>query len=206
MANKFSPGYTTDLRGYAIRILQGRVLYFNSDGIIKSCSIEEGLMMQLHDLCKKSITSPAILKRSFTVSGYNNKNAFKSAAAKMREGKTISDFCHEAILECERQSTKPHRDLFSANTEKLILDVHLPNVYRKKNYVRITVKFKINPNLEGGNSIHEAMRKIESFVDEAKHQLYLVDGFEDIPFADLPNPTGIRINSEDVVIEFKVED
>lgn len=206
MPNKFSPGYTTDLRGYAIRILQGRVLYFSLEGIIKSCSIEEAFEMQLKDIYRKSIKGPAYLKRSYTICGYQNKNAFKSTAAKMREGKTISDFCHEALLECERQSTKPHRNLYAVNTEKLILDVHLPNVSRKKNYVRITVKFKINPNLECGNSIHEAMRKIESFVDEAKHQLYLVDGFEDIPFADLPSPTGIRINPEEVVIEFKVDD
>ena len=205
MGNKFSPGYTTDLRGYAIRILQGQVLYFNSEGVLKRCSIEDGFMMKLHDLYRKSITSPAVLKRSSIGSGYNNKNAFKSAAAKMHEGKTIRDFCSEAVAECKRQSTKPHKDSRPKNSQKLVLDVHLPNVYRKKKHIRVTIQFDLNPNFKGGNSIYEAMRKIEYLTDEAQKRLYLVEELKDTPLSDLPRPSGIRLTPEELVVEFKVQ-
>lgn len=204
MSNKVSPGYTTDLHRYAIRVYQGEVWYFDNDDFLKICSVEDGLKMQLHDLYKRNGSNSAYLKRNYVINGNHNKNAFRSAAAKMREGKTISDFCKIADDECKRQSTKPHKNLYAENTQKLILDVYPPKVSRKKKFIRVTVRFKINPKFEGCNSINEAMENIELFINEAKNQLYLVYEFEDIAFADLPNPCGLRIDYENVYIEFKV--
>ena len=205
MGSKFRPKDSTDLRGYAIRISQGEVLFFNSEGILKSCSLKEAESMELQDLYRKSITGPWMLKRSYKVAGYNNKNAFKSAAARMRVGNTISDFYRYAKIECERQSSKPHKVVWTPEKYQFILDVHEPKVYRKKHYMRITVKFKINPTVvEGITPVARAMKDLETFVRKAKEQLYLVEDFKETPFEKLPEPCGLRAVSEEIVFEFRV--
>lgn len=205
MSNNSSSGDTTDLRGYAIRILNGNVFYFNSNGVMDCCPIEDGFIMQLKDLYRKSITSPAMLKRSYSISGYNNKNAFKSAATQMRVGKTISDFCQIALVECERQSTKPFKTIWNPESQKFLLDTHLPSVTYKKDYIRITVRFKINPKKRDGyTSVARAMQEISYFADKAKSQLSLVEECKDIPFAKLPDPSRVSIDPENVVFEFRI--
>lgn len=202
MAKKFKQGDTTDLRGYAIRISEGRVFYFNSEGTLKSCPVEEAELMHLHDLYRKSPFGPLMLHRSYTVSGMNNKNAFKSAAKKMHEGCTMSDFFYAAYEECIRQSTKPHKAAAAPKKSKFILDVYPPKVIRKKNSMRITVKFIINSNYPEADPIEESVQRMDDFISQAKRKLLTLEEFEGISFDELPNASGISMNMGSVVVEF----
>ena len=203
MEDKFRPGDTTDLRGYAIRINQGQVFFFNSDGVLTSCSIKEAEFMNLTDLYRKSINGPWMLRRSYTISGFNNKNAFKTAAAKMRVGKNMSDFYHEAVLECFRQSTKPHKDIINTHTDHtFILDILTPKVKHTKKRVKVTVRFITNPNYNGNMSIEKFIEDNEMIYATAKRQLMNVDEFKGVPFHELPEPTGVSIVSGSIVLTF----
>ena len=143
-----------------------------------------------------------MLNRSYTIYGYSNKNAFKTAAAKMRVGNTMNDYYQRALAECRRQSTKPHRDETDFDSTKFILDVHLPKVNRSKNHMYITVKFVINPNVY--NTVYRAIQEINSFYNMAKEQLMNLEEFKGTAFGNLPDPSSVRITPESVVIQFRI--
>lgn len=208
MGRRQDPELTTDLRGYAIRIYQHRVYYFNSDGILKSCSTEEANVMELKDLFRKSITGPFMLRRSFFVAGFNNKNAFKSAATRMREGKSIEDFCKMAIEECTRQSTKPHKDSEPVHRSDFIIDIHEPTVVHRKNYDVITIKIITNPDYQSDcteSSLEEAGVQIKNLIYKTQDILT-----QHIPFFkgwkpwEVPEPTEVILHEDNVLLKFKV--
>ena len=200
MSGKFIPGYTTDLTGYALRISAGRVLYVDQDGFLRSCSIEEAFRNHLKDLYKKNDGSPA-LHRDYHIYGYSNKNAFKSAAKKMREGQNLSQFYHVALNECEQWSIKTRTTI--QDTHNLILKTLDPLVTEKKSYKIITIRFKINPAYAGKNPVRDAMLRIVALVHTAKEQLYLIDEFKGATSSSLPDPCEIKINTNTITISFK---
>ena len=204
MGKKSNPSDSTDLRGYAIRISQGHVFYFNSNGVLVSCTLQEAEMMEIKDLYRSNLNGPWSLRRSFVVSGYNNKNAFKSAAAKMREGNTINDFCHAALSECMRQSTKPHKEVEKPKGKQFIQDVHLPKVFRNKNYTLVKIIFVTDENPKGTTSVVKAATNLDYFISEAKKRLLQLEEFESEKFEDLPKPYTIKISCGRVIVEFRI--
>lgn len=194
---------TTDLRGYAIRVADGRVFFFNSQGILTSLPISDAEFMELKDLKRTSTFGPLTVKRSYTVYGLNNRNAFKSAAADAVLGCTMEEFYEMAYQECLRQSTKPHQPK-AKKTRKFILQVCDPKVIRSKEGMRITVKFLINSNYTEGDPIEEAIARMDDFIRMAKHELTKLDEFKDVPFDELPNSEGISINRGSFVVKFQV--
>ena len=204
MGKKSNQGESTDLRGYAIRINQGRVFYFNSSGILVSVPLKEAEMMEIRDLYRNNENGPWMVRRSFVVEGYNNKNAFKSAAAKMREGNKIPEFQAVALSECKRQSTKPHNVVEKPKSKQFVLDVHLPKVYKSRNHTYIKILFVIDKNPKGTSSVAKAASNAEYFIKEAKKRLSQVEELKGMPFEDLPKPYTIRIIPGQVVVEFKI--
>lgn len=194
---------TTDLRGYAIRVADGRVFFFNSQGILTSLPIGDAEFMELKDLKRTSSFGPLTVKRSYTVYGLNNRNAFKSAAADAILGCTMEEFYEMAYQECLRQSTKPHQPK-AKKTRKFILQVCDPKVIRSKEGMRITVKFLINSNYTEGDPVEEAIARMDDFIRMAKHELTKLDEFKDVPFDELPNSEGISINRGSFVVKFQV--
>ena len=194
---------TTDLRGYAIRVADGRVFFFNSQGILTSLPIDDAEFMELKDLKRTSTFGPLTVKRSYTVYGLNNRNAFKSAAADAILGCTMEEFYEMAYQECLRQSTKPHQPK-AKKTRKFILQVCDPKVIRSKEGMRITVKFLINSNYTEGDPVEEAIARMDDFIRMAKHELTKLDEFKDVPFDELPNSEGISINRGSFVVKFQV--
>lgn len=194
---------TTDLRGYAIRVADGRVFFFNSQGILTSLPIGDAEFMELKDLKRTSTFGPLTVKRSYTVYGLNNRNAFKSAAADAILGCTMEEFYEMAYQECLRQSTKPHQPK-AKKTRKFILQVCDPKVIRSKEGMRITVKFLINSNYTEGDPVEEAIARMDDFIRMAKHELTKLDEFKDVPFDGLPNSEGISINRGSFVVKFQV--
>ena len=194
---------TTDLRGYAIRVADGRVFFFNSQGILTSLPIGDAEFMELKDLKRTSTFGPLTVKRSYTVYGLNNRNAFKSAAADAILGCTMEEFYEMAYQECLRQSTKPHQPK-AKKTRKFILQVCDPKVIRSKEGMRITVKFLINSNYTEGDPVEEAIARMDDFIRMAKHELTKLDEFKDVPFDELPSSEGISINRGSFVVKFQV--
>ena len=194
---------TTDLRGYAIRVADGRVFFFNSQGILTSLPIGDAEFMELKDLKRTSTFGPLTVKHNYTVYGLNNRNAFKSAAADAVLGWTMEEFYEMAYQECLRQSTKPHQPK-AKKTRKFILQVCDPKVIRSKEGMRITVKFLINSNYTEGDPVEEAIARMDDFIRMAKHELTKLDEFKDVPFDELPNSEGISINRGSFVVKFQV--
>lgn len=204
MGKKSNQGESTDLRGYAIRINQGRIFYFNSIGVLVSVPLKEAEMMEIRDLYRNNENGPWMVRRSFVVSGYNNKNAFKSAAAKMREGNTISEFQSIALSECMRQSSKPHKEVDKPDTKQFVLDVHLPKVFKSKNHTYIKILFVIDKNPKGTTSVAKAASNADYFIKEAKKRLSQVEELKGMSFDEYPKPYTLRITPGQVVVEFKI--
>ena len=208
MGRRLDPELYTDLRGYAIRIHQGRVYFFNSDRILKSVSVEEASMMELKDLYRKSFSGPLMLKRSFFIAGFNNKNAFKSAAARMREGMNIDQYHKFAFEECNRQSSKPHKAIEPTHGNAFILDIHEPRVSRRKGYDLISVRVIINPDYQSDiteSSLEEAGVQIKDLIYKTQDLLTKhvpkLSGWK--PW-EVPNPTEVTLTNDHVLLKFKV--
>ena len=208
MGRRLDPELYTDLRGYAIRINQGRVYFFNSEGILKSVSVEEASMMELNDLYRKSITGPLMLRRSYFIAGFNNKNAFKSAASRMREGKNIKHFQKLAIEECDRQSSKPHKGTEPTYDNSFILDIHEPRVSHRKDYDLISVRVVINPDYQSDiteSSLEEAGVQIKDLIYKAQDLLTKhVPKLKGWSPWEVPNPTEVTLTDDHVLLKFKV--
>ena len=194
---------TTNLKGYAIRVANRQVYYFNNLGILSAISIDDVRGFELQGL-KQNGYGPLTVELNFIVYGLSNKNAFKSAAASAQLGCTMEEFYEMAYQECVRMSTKPHQPKSKKKSRRFVLQVCDPKVVHKKHGMRITVKFIINSNYTERDPIEESIQRMNELIAEAKNKLATLDEFKGIPYDQLPNSTGVSISRGSFTVEFQV--
>jgi hypothetical protein len=204
MGETFNPNDPNSFCGYAIRIFQGRVYYFNDDGLLESCSKEDAPSKNLKGLYRKNGTGSWDIARDVYFKNRKNKDAFKTAAAQMHEGESVVKFFVDAYEECERRSTKPHKEKINRNKNQFIQYIHAPKVITRKKYKCISVYFETDNNPVGVESIMVAAKNTPFFIREAWKKLLTLKEFEGKEMSELPAPYDVKLHNGYVLIVFRI--
>lgn len=205
MGETFNPNDPNSFCGYAIRIFQGRVYYFNDDGFLEICSIEDAPSKNLKGLYRKNGTGSWDIARDVYFRDRKNKDAFKSAAAKMHEGESVVEFFATAYEECGRRSTKPHKEKPKRKKNQFIQYIHAPKVNAGKKDKRISVYFETDKNPNRGESIMVASKNTMFFIKEACKKLLTLKEFEGKEMSDLPAPESVNLYNGHVLVVFRIK-
>lgn len=205
MGETFNPNNPDSFCGYAIRIFQRRVYYFNDDGFLESCSIEDAPSKNLKGLYRKNGTGSWDIERDVYFRDRKNKDAFKSAAAQMHEGESVVKFFVDAYDECGRRSTKPHKEKPERKKNQFIQYIHAPKVSTGKKYKCISVRFETDNNPVGAESIMIAGKNTLYFIREACKKLLELKEFEGKEMSELPAPFDVKLHKGYVLVVFRIK-